>query len=131
MALNKYLSERTYHTPFIDFDPVSGNFELTGKSIPENTALFYKPFFEWLDEYIKSPAPKTTLNIQLDYFNTSSSKSVFDTFKKLQQLHAGGKSEVTIYWLFNINDEDMQEAGEDYKSLLKVPFELKSFKKTV
>ena len=112
MPINKYVCERTYHTPLINFDPVTGNFELTGKSIPENTALFYKPFFEWLDEYIKSPAPKTTLNIQLDYFNTSSSKSVFDTFKKLQQLHAGGKSEVIIYWLFNINDEDMQEAGE-------------------
>lgn len=129
MSLTKYTCERTYHTPFIDFDPATGNFELTGKSIPENTALFYKPFFEWLAEYSKSPAPRTTLNIQLDYFNTSSSKAVFDTFKKLEQLHVGGKSEVVVNWLYNENDEDMQEAGEDYKSILKVPFELKSFKK--
>lgn len=129
MALDKYHCERTYHTPFIDFDPVSGNFELTGKSIPENTALFYKPFFEWLNNYIQSPAPKTIFNVQLDYFNTSSSKCIFDTFKKLEQLNASGKSEVVVNWRYWENDEDMQEAGEDYKSILKVPFELISYKK--
>lgn len=129
MGINKYECERTYHTPFINLDPVSGIFEVTGKSIPENTSLFYKPFFEWLDEYMKSPAVKTSLNVQLDYFNTSSSKSIFDTFKLLQKLHESGKSEVLITWLYNENDEDMEEAGEDYKSILKVPFELKSFKK--
>jgi len=130
MALNKYVCEKTYHTPYINLDPASGNFELTGKSIPENTGSFYKPLFEWLIEYSKFPAPKTMLNIQLDYFNTSSSKCILDVFKKLDQIHTSGKGEVIINWLYNENDDDIQEAGDEYKSMLKLPFELISFKKT-
>jgi len=129
MALGKYVSERTFHTPLINLDPASGIFEISGKSIPENSILFYKPFFEWLNEYSQNPAPTTTLNIQLDYFNTASSKLVFDTFKKIEQIKTSGKGEVVINWLHNESDEDMQEAGEDYKTIIKVPFNVKSYKK--
>jgi len=127
MSLNKYHREPGENTPFISLDPVSGIFEIRGISTPDNTLAFYKPFFLWLDDYVKSPAEITTLNIQLDYFNTSTSKTIFDAFRILENLHYRGKGSVVIIWLFNINDDDMQEAGEEYKSMLKVPFELKSF----
>jgi len=119
--------EQSPRTPFINLDPVSGIFEMKGKSIPENSSLFYKGMFEWLANYVEQPAPKTTLNIQMDYFNTSSSKSVVDLFKKLESIHKSGKAEVEINWLHNVEDEDMQEAGEDYKSIIKVPFNIISF----
>ena len=86
MADNSYSAEQSPKTPFINFDTSSGNFDLKGKSIPENSVLFYKPLFEWLDNYVQNPNSKTTLNIQLDYFNTSSSKCIVDLFKKLEQI---------------------------------------------
>lgn len=128
MVTDPYIVQQSSKTPLINFDP-NGNFELKGKSIPENTVLFYKPLFEWLDNYIKSPAPKTNLNIQLDYFNTSSSKSIVDLFKRLELISKNGNSETTINWLYNLEDEDMLEAGEDYKSIIKIPFNLVSFTK--
>ena len=127
MASNNFASAQTVKTPFINFDSATGNFELRGKSIPENSVLFYRPLFEWLDNYIQNPATTTTLNIQLDYFNTSSSKCIVDLFKKLESISKNGKGQASINWHYNEDDEDMMEAGEDYKSIIKIPFNLISF----
>jgi hypothetical protein len=127
--MSAFTSELTAKTPFINFDDNSGNFEMTGKSIPENSVIYYKPLFEWLDAYIQNPKSKTNLKIQLDYFNTSSSKCIVDLFKRLEQIVKNNKGEASIDWLYNEDDEDMMEAGEDYKSIIKIPFNLVSFKK--
>ena len=124
-----YSSEQSPKTPYVNFDSESGNFELKGKSIPENTIAFYKPLFEWLDNYVQNPVPDTTLNIQLDYFNTSSSKCIVDLFKKLELIVKNGNGKAIINWLYDENDDDMLEAGEDYKSIIKLPFNLVSFVK--
>lgn len=127
MAENSYTVEQSNKTPLINFDAQTGIFNLKGKSIPENSVQYYIPLFNWLDNYIKNPAPQTVLNIQLDYFNTSSAKCVVDLFKKLEQISKNGKGEATINWLYDEQDEDMLEAGEDYKSIINIPFNLVSF----
>ena len=127
--MDPYNSEQTPKTPFINFDASTGIFEMKGKSIPENSVVFYKPLYEWLDKYSQGPAAKTVLNIQLDYFNTSSSKCIVDLFKKLELIKKSGKGEAEINWMYDEPDEDMLEAGEDYSSIIKIPFNLISFKK--
>jgi hypothetical protein len=96
---------------------------LEGRSIPENSLDFYRPIMEWLDNYIAQPANKTTINIKLEYFNTSSSKCLLDIFKKLESIFKRG-SEIEICWHYEIDDEDMMEAGEDYQSIVKIPFKM-------
>ena len=59
--------------PTLDFKASTGVFEISGRSLPENTIDFYKPVLEWLDNYKRSAAGKTTVNVSLEYFNTSSS----------------------------------------------------------
>jgi hypothetical protein len=108
-------------TPFIELN-VAGMVELKGKSIPENSTEFYKPVFDWLDEYANSPSASTKVLVQLEYFNTSSSKCILDIFRKLENIHKSGKSNVSIAWLYDADDEDMLETGEDYSSIVKVPF---------
>ena len=76
-----------------------------------------------MDEYAKAPKEKTVVSIQLEYFNTSSSKCILDVFKKLENLKKG-KSDVVINWYYEEDDEDMLEAGEDYESIIKVPFKM-------
>ena len=73
--------EGTPKTPSVNFDSTSGILHLKGRSIPENSIEFYKPLVEWLDAYSGKPQPKTAVNIQLEYFNTSSSKCLLDLFK--------------------------------------------------
>ncbi len=108
-------------TPSVSFDAEKGVIEIKGRSIPENSIEFYKPLVAWLDEYKENPAPKTQVNIQLEYFNTSSSKCILDLFKKIEGVRI--KSEdVIINWYYEEDDESMLEAGEDYESIIKVPF---------
>ncbi|HNP98087.1 MAG TPA: DUF1987 domain-containing protein, partial [Bacteroidia bacterium] len=92
--------------------------------IPENSLEFYKPVFEWLDAYSKSPAPNTEVHIRLDYFNTSSSKCLLDIFRRLEPANSGGSSSVKVHWFYESDDEDMMEAGDDYQALVKLPFTL-------
>jgi hypothetical protein len=115
--------EGTAKTPTVKFDAQTGVMEIKGRSIPENSIEFYKPLVDWLDEYAKGPKEKTEVKIQLEYFNTSSSKCILDVFKKLENINKGA-SEVSIQWYYEEDDEDMLEAGEDYESIIKVPFKM-------
>ncbi len=115
--------EGTAKTPTVKFDAESGLLEIKGRSIPENSIEFYKPIVDWLEEYSDNSKELTQVNIQLEYFNTSSSKCILDVFKKLEGIHKG-KSEVVINWYYEEDDEDMLEAGEDYESIIRVPFKM-------
>ncbi|MCC7231388.1 MAG: DUF1987 domain-containing protein [Bacteroidia bacterium] len=116
--------EESIKTPSVSFDPSSGVLVIKGKSIPENSLEFYRPVFEWLDNYSHTPASSTEIQVRLDYFNTSSSKCMLDIFRKLEAVHSGGTGKVKVCWYYESEDEDMMEAGEDYKALVKIPFEL-------
>ncbi len=116
--------EESIKTPTISFDSGSGVLEIKGKSIPENSLEFYKPVFDWLDQYASKPAKSTEFRVQLEYFNTSSSKCLLDLFRKLENLSISGGSTIKVSWFYEADDEDMMEAGDDYQALVKIPFEL-------
>lgn len=115
--------EGTPKTPTVNFDAATGIIEIKGRSIPENSIEFYRPLVEWLEEYSKEPQKLTTVNIQLEYFNTSSSKCILDVFKKLEAIKKA-RNEVVINWYYEEDDEDMLEAGEDYESIIRIPFKM-------
>jgi hypothetical protein len=105
------------------FDPSTGLLELKGRSIPENSIDFYKPLIDWIDKYGRQPNSKTAVHVQLEYFNTSSSKCILDVFKKLEPIRSAG-NEVTVLWHYEADDEDMLEAGEDYSGIINIPFKM-------
>lgn len=121
--MEKITIEGTPKTPTINFDMEKGALEIKGRSIPENSIEFYKPLVEWLEKYGAKPKTATSVNIQLEYFNTSSSKCILDVFKKLEAIHKNG-SEIIINWYYEQDDEDMLEAGEDYQAIINVPFKM-------
>ena len=121
--MGKISIEGTPKTPTVNFDPEKAIMELKGRSIPENSIEFYKPVVDALEDYSKEPKEETKVNIQLEYFNTSSSKCILDLFKKLEGIHTSGKA-VVINWHYEEDDEDMLEAGEDYQAIIKIPFKM-------
>jgi hypothetical protein len=44
-------------------------------------------------------------------------------FKELEKLKLSG-SKVNFYWYYSEKNEDMLEAGKDFESILKVPFQI-------
>ncbi len=115
--------EGTSKTPSVRFDEDQGRLELKGRSIPENSIDFYKPLIAWADKYARSPRPSTVVHMQLEYFNTSSSKCILDLFKKLEAIRTQG-SELSVHWHYEEDDEDMLEAGEDYQAIINIPFRM-------
>jgi hypothetical protein len=102
----------TKYTPEITLDPEKGLIEMKGKSYPENTFEFYAPILEWLKEYAKHPNKETTANLEIVYFNSSTSKILFNMFDILYEIK--DKSKVTINWIYDKDNETAKEAGEDF-----------------
>ena len=122
--MDKLIIEPGIKTPHITFDAANGSLEIKGKSIPENSIEFYKPVYDWLAAYTAQPKDQTLLTVQLEYFNTSSSKCLLDLFRKLENIHTSGKGKVNVKWLYEEDDEDIMEAGDDYQTIVKLPFSI-------
>lgn len=120
--MEKLKIEGTLKTPSVTFDP-NGNLEIMGRSIPENSVQFYQPLLQWIDDYMSNPKDKTIVELKLEYFNTSSSKSIYDFFKKLIEMK-NNNHDVLIKWYYESDDDDMKETGEDYQEMTKLPFEM-------
>ena len=115
--------KKTEHTPKIELDPNKGTLDFEGRSIPKDAKEFYTPIFKWLEEYIKTPQAKTHVKIYIDYFNTGSSMYLTNLFKRLNELYESGK-EVSVEWLYDEDDEDIQSEGEMFKRYINAPFEI-------
>ncbi|MBC6400173.1 MAG: DUF1987 domain-containing protein [Ekhidna sp.] len=122
--MEKVFIEPTRTTPMIKFDPDEGLLEMKGRSSPENSIRFYKKILDSLDEYSKFGGEELTTNIAFEYFNTSSSKCLFDVFKRIRKIENSGRK-ITINWFYEEGDDDMIEAGEDYSNLLDLDFNFK------
>ena len=110
------------YLPGIILDRESGKFEISGKTCPEDAIEFYEPVFEWLEEYSKNPLEKTVFDFKLTYFNTVSSKIIMMIMMRLEELSDEG-NDVSIRWFFPEDDEDLEESGEDFQSMLEIDFE--------
>jgi hypothetical protein len=121
--MEKIILEPTATTPKIIFSPEEGYFEISGKSLPENSFEFYKPLLDFMDAYSEKPNNETHLIFKLEYFNTSSTSHFLRLIKKLEKIYTEGNNAL-VKWFYDTEDDDMKEAGEDFKMLAKLPIEI-------
>ncbi len=124
--MEKLTIEKTNNTPYIDFDPEKGIFNIEGRSIPEDPGKFYNDLYKWLNDYFTDPKKKTYLHIKLEYLNSSSSKYITGLLHIMERNHTEGK-DAEINWHYEEDDETIMEMGEHYKSSLEIPINLISF----
>ncbi len=110
---------QTTHTPYVIASLDEGTISIKGKIIPENPDEFFNQL-EILTTVCLTHTEKKqlVLNIELDYFNTPSSKMLARYFKSI--LMEGLK----INWFYEKGDDSIKEAGEDYSLLLNFPFNI-------
>ncbi len=118
-------------TPKVVFDPEKHYFEIAGKSRPEDVSGFYEPVLNWLNNYMKevieSPEKIYTednpmeFNFKFEYFNSASSKMIFDILKKIRYFNNEGLP-IKINWHYFEDDEDIMDSGEELSKLVKIPF---------
>lgn len=109
--------------PTLNFDYSAGTLSIKGRSWPEHAVNAYQPAFDWLEKYQKNPQPKTTFKVELEYFNTSSSKIVLQIMKKAEEMHKAGL-DVKVDWYYENDDFDLKEEGETFSEMVDVPVEL-------
>jgi len=115
--------EEVGYTPGIVLDAKKGIFEITGKACPEDAIEFYQPILDWLEVYKKEPNQETIFEFKLSYYNTASSKVLLNIMQRLEDIRKTG-ADVKIKWFYYEDDEELQNAGEDFAEMIKVPFEL-------
>jgi len=128
--MEKFIIEPTANSPRIVLDPEKGTFEFSGESRPENVRKFYLPVLEWLEAYtgsleaLQDDQRKFDLQCQFnfEYFNSTSAKYILDIFKSLNAINALGVG-LDIKWLYEEDDEDMLEVGQEMSRMSKLSFE--------
>lgn len=115
--------EGTKMTPNVILDSDKKVYSITGNSRPENPLQFYKPIFEWLTNYLEKTEEKMVFEVQLDYFNTSTSKVLLDLFELFEKF--AETKDIHVVWYYQSDDEEMQEAGEELLDLVELSHEIK------
>jgi hypothetical protein len=116
-----------YHEPYFNIDRENNRIDLSGRSTIEYAYNHYMGIIEKVKEYIKEKPEKVDIHVKLDYFNTTSSKCILDLFKTFREISML-KHNITIYWYYEEDDEDIKEAGMDYSEILTyIKFEFVEF----
>ena len=119
------IKEMQQNTPSVVLDQKNNIFKIAGKSLIEDVGIFYKPIKEWIDQYAKSPNPKTKFVMKFTYLDTSSEKEIFDILLKLDEMCQDGR-DVLVSWQYSQYDDSIYEKGKEYEAILDVPFEVVS-----
>lgn len=121
------IREASVHTPHIHFSKVTGKMVIKGRSIPDDPEKFWSSIVTWFDLYLQDPNPETEFQIDLEYFNISSSKRILFLLYKLNEITEKGYN-ANVKWFYKESDEDMFEVGQDYAFMVKVPFSFEEYK---
>lgn len=129
--MERLLINKTVFSPEIILDHTNKNFRISGNSRPEDVREIYSPVVEWLHDYrllLKngkanhySDDDPLIFQFDLEYFNSSSAKFLYDIVDALKQIKEDGVS-LDIAWLWDEEDTDMKEAGEDLSYLAEIDF---------
>jgi hypothetical protein len=111
-------------SPQIEFK-TSGELSILGNCFPEDPKSFFVPITAWLEEFKATHTGEVNLSIDLNYVNTSSVKILLEL---IQNLTGNFKSKVKINWIYEIEDEDMLEVGEDLEKVSEFKFNFQSKK---
>jgi hypothetical protein len=98
-----------------------GMIRVKGRAIHENIISFFQPVEAWVNEYIKTPADVTCIDISLEYFNSASAKLLIQLFQKILYVQLKNKK-FLVNWYYEEGDEDILERGEYFSSVLDIPF---------
>lgn len=119
--------KKTASTPKVSYSLEDTTLRVEGRSFPENARDFYGPIIQWIESNTNEFADKLTVSINLEYYNTASSKFLMEIFHLLESIQNSGTCTVTILWHYMEDDDDMRDAGLEYKQFIHVPFEIISF----
>jgi len=115
--------QATKSTPHISFISETRVLSIEGDSYPENTSNFFDKVLDWINEFVEVNKARTIINVNLHYFNTSTSKALLDIIDIFEEKYKQGL-EVELNWYYRKDYESIQESGEEFSEDVSFPFNL-------
>lgn len=108
---NVYI-DATSTSPEVAFNFSESLLLLRGESYPENASAFFGPIIEALRGYLEQTTDQVIeVIIELTYFNSSSTKVLFNIFDLLNT--AAENNTVNLHWRYDEDDDTILEFGDD------------------
>uniref|UniRef100_UPI000D38FA2C DUF1987 domain-containing protein n=1 Tax=unclassified Variovorax TaxID=663243 RepID=UPI000D38FA2C len=109
---NLYIAP-TPSSPQVDFRFDTHTLGLRGESYPENAAAFYGEIIARLKDYLAGQSgARIEVNIALAYFNSSSTKMLFNLIAALADAVKAG-NRVALNWYHDEEDDTILEFGQE------------------
>jgi len=106
--------EKTTSTPYILVDEEKNYMKLEGRCFHENIGMLFMEIDQWLDTYLKNDFELFTFENKITYFNSSTTKVIYNMLMKLDD-YAGKGKKIVVNWITTEDNEVMIECGEDFK----------------
>lgn len=106
--------------PDIQFNPTTSTLSIKGKSIPLNVDQFFNEVITWLEGYAKNPSDHTKIEIDLQYLNGKSLRSLLALLYTLKSMNDSGKN-VSVQWYVPKDADDLLDLSEDLLTDLQIP----------
>jgi len=110
----KLEQQKTNSTPYILIDEEKGYIRFEGKCYLEDILGFFREINEWLEKYLSSDFTALTFDCAMEYFNSSTTKMLYNMLRIMDKKAADGKK-ITVNWIASSDDDMIIECGEDFR----------------
>ncbi|MDC1221555.1 DUF1987 domain-containing protein [Salibacteraceae bacterium] len=110
--------------PEIIFNQQTGQLSIKGKSIPLNADKFLSDIISWVEQYSHEPQDKTNLEIDLNYMNGNSVRSLLAILYQMKNISDTGRY-VKVNWSVPSDADDMIEFSKEILSSLNIPHDIR------
>lgn len=97
----------------------NGNISISGKSMMEDAALYFRPAQDWLTRFLAEKPKAVEVEMDLSYFNSSSAKQLLKLLMAIDSSDADG----SVVWIFPEDNDVLLERGEELQAMLDMPFQ--------
>ncbi len=120
--MEQFYIAKTKYSPLVILNKENGEFQFSGRSLPEDAWGFYKPVIDWINLYIENPNQSTILSFEFEYLNSASSKVIIEIINMMIILIEKGYN-VKVNWRYCKDDDSILETGKIFANSSEVPFD--------
>lgn len=110
--------------PYVRFDENDASLQIKGKSYDDDVVMLFNMIRSKIKNFGQSNPSKLDVIIFLKYFNTASSKCLFDLLSDIKNLQEETGLKLDMVWNYVEGDDEMEEEIEDFKDNLEMDFEI-------
>ena len=106
-------------TPHLALNLNKGRIQISGRSTMKYPHEFYPSVIFLLEEYCNNPSLETTFVIDLEYYNTLSSRYLLKMVELISRINLKRNHSATIDWHYDPEDDGIAEDIEIFSNIIQ------------